>query len=189
MFGVGDRTRLRKGTTAETQRLCVIQIMKGGFQRLLIGLTFLLSTGFNSNDTWKALNNRTWRSDIFAGSEIIFYETANGLRKAILQIHGSGVSLAGASIFDVVTDSEGSILKDGLDLMRRDNTVLEPIRLVLTSDSVLTLDNKVYKKKCDCLIAFNWQSRIGQTDSLDIERLKSISIGKKSTYDRDCFKN
>jgi hypothetical protein len=162
--------------------------MKGGFQKLLIGLTILVITGFDNNDTWTALNDRTWRSEIFAGSEIIFYETFNGLRKAILQIHGSGVPLAGAVIFEVVTDGEGAILKDGLDLMLRDHKVLEPIRLVLTSDSVLTLDNKTYKKKCDCLIAFNWQSKIGQADSLDAERLKSISIGKKSIYERDCFK-
>ncbi|MBK5279456.1 MAG: hypothetical protein JJE09_11405, partial [Bacteroidia bacterium] len=123
--------------------------MKSTFQKLLIGLTFLVTTGFDNNDTWTTLNGRTWRSDIFAGSEIIFYETANGLRKAILQIHGSGVPLAGATIFDVETDNEGIVLRDGLDLMRRNDQVLESIRLTLTSDSVLTLDNKIYKKKYD----------------------------------------
>jgi hypothetical protein len=165
-----------------------MQIMKSMFQKLLIGLTFLVTTGFDNNDTWASLNDRTWRSDIFAGSEIIFYETANGLRKAILQIHGSGVPLAGAIIFDVETDSEGAVLRDGLDLMRRDDQVFQSSRLTLTSDSVLTLDNKTYRKKYDYLIAFNWQSKIGQADPLDIERLKSISIGKKSIYERDCFK-
>jgi hypothetical protein len=165
-----------------------MQIMKSRFQKLLIGLTFLVTTGFDNNDTWTTLNDRTWRSDIFAGSEIIFYETANGLRKAILQIHGSGVPLAGAIIFDVETDSEGTVLRDGLDLMRRDDQVFESSRLTLTSDSVLTLDNKTYRKKCDYLVAFNWQSKIGQADTLDIERLKSISIGKKSIYEKDCFK-
>jgi hypothetical protein len=165
-----------------------MQIMKSKFQKLLIGLTFLVTTGFDNSDTWTTLNDRTWRADVFAGRELIFYETANGLRKAILQIHGSGVPLAGAVIFDVETDSEGAMLRDGLDLMRRDDQVFESIRLTLKSDSVLTLNNETYRKKYDSLIAFNWQSKIGQADPLDIEQLKSISIGKKSIYERDCFK-
>jgi hypothetical protein len=165
-----------------------MQTMKSRFQKLVIGLTFLVTTGFDNRDTWTLLSDRTWRSDFFAGSEIIFYQTANGLRKAILQIHGSGVPLAGATIFDVETDDEGALLKDGLDLMERDKEVLKSIRLNLTSDTVFMLDNKTFKKKFDYLTALNWQSKIGQADRLDIERLKSISIDKKSIYKTDCFK-
>jgi hypothetical protein len=162
--------------------------MKSRFQKLLVGLTFLLTTGFNNNDTWTILNDRTWRSDTFAGCEIIFYETVNGLKKAILQIHGSGVPLAGATIFDVEAVDNGAFLRDGLDLMRRDASVVKSIRLTLTGDSVLTLDNRTYRIRYDHLVALNWESKIGQADTLDIERLKSISIGKKSIYERDSFK-
>jgi len=157
------------------------------FQRLLIVLSFLVTTGFGKFNTWTVLNNKTWRSDNFAGSEIIFYETANGLRKAILRVHGSGVPLAGAIIFDVETDKDGMVLRDGLDLMSRNERVLESILLTLTNDSVLTFNNKVYRKKYDYLIALNWQTKIGNAVPLDIERLKSISIGKKSIYIRDCL--
>jgi len=88
----------------------------------------------------------------------------------------------------VETDDEGALLKDGLDLMERDKEVLKSIRLNLTSDTVFMLDNKTFKKKFDYLTALNWQSKIGQADRLDIERLKSISIDKKSIYKTDCFK-
>lgn len=165
-----------------------MQTMKSSFQKLVIGLAFLVTTGFENDDTWTLLNERTWRSDFFAGREIIFYQTANGLRKAILQIHGSGVSLAGATIFDVETDEQGALLKDGLDLMERNKEVLKSIRLNLNSDTEFTLDNKTYKKKFDYLAALNWQSKISQADTLDIKQLKSISIGQKSIYEEDCFK-
>lgn len=155
---------------------------------MLIGLTFVVTTGFDNNDTWNLLRDRTWRSETFAGSEIIFYESINGLRKAILQIHGSGVPLAGATIFDVETGHEETVLRDGLDLMRRDDQVVKSIRLTMTSDSVLTINNETYRKKHDYLVALNWQGKIGQADLLDIEQLKSISIGKKSIYERDSFK-
>jgi hypothetical protein len=164
------------------------KLLKNKFQKFLIGLTLLVMTGFDSVDTWTILNNRTWRSDVFAGSEIIFYETANGLRKAILQIHGSGVPLAGATIFDVETNSEGAVLKDGLDLRQRDNKVFEPIQLTMESDSVLIINNTPYRKIFDGLVAFNWQGKIASPEYLDIGILKSISIGKKSIYDKDCFK-
>jgi hypothetical protein len=144
-------------------------------------------TGFDSNGTWETLNNRTWRSASFAGSEIIFYETANGLRKAILQVHGSGVMLAGATIFDIETDSEGILLTGGLDLMNKDDKVLESLRLTLTNDSIFKLGDQNYSKKYDYLIAFNWQSRDTQIEHLDIELLKSIPIGKKSIYAKGCF--
>ncbi len=164
-----------------------MQKMQSRFQNFVIILTFLLITGFNDRDTWKFLNNRTWSSDIFAGSEIIFYQTANGLRKAIYQIHGSGVPLVNSTIFDVETDDKGALLKDGLDLMGRDKNVLPPIRLNLTSDTVFMLDNITFKKKFDYLTALNWQKKIEQTSFLDIELLKSISVNKKSIYEKDCF--
>jgi hypothetical protein len=56
-------------------------------------------------------------------------------------------------------------------------------------DSELTFDNRTYHKKHDYLVAFNWQSKFGRADTLDIEQLKSISIDKKSVYKQDCFKN
>jgi hypothetical protein len=129
--------------------------MKSSFQKFVLGLTFLVMTGFENRDTWTVLNGRTWRSDFFAGSEIIFYETANGPRKAILQLHGSGVPLAGATIFDVETDNKGTLLNGGLDLMGRNNKVSGGIRLNLTSDTEFTLDNNTYTKKFDHLGALN----------------------------------
>lgn len=162
--------------------------MKSSFRGLIIGLTLIATTGFDSIDYWKALNNRTWRSETFAGREIIFYETANGLRKAILQIHGSGVPLAGALIFDAEIDKKSAVLRDGMDLIKRDEQVMEPILLTLISDSVLMFDNNIYKKKADSLITLNWQSKIGQVEFLDTELLKSTSLDKKSIYNKECFK-
>jgi hypothetical protein len=163
--------------------------MRSGFQKLLIGIILVISTGFKNNDPWMVLKDKTWRCNEYTGSEIIFYETPNGLRKAMLQIHGSGVPLAKVTLFDVEIGNQEIFLKDGMHQLRRNCRVLQTIQLALVNDSLFTLGDQPYRKKHDHLVALNWQSSAGLADTLNIERLKSISIDKKSIYTPDCFRN
>lgn len=107
----------------------------------------------------------------------------------MLQIHGSGVQLAKVTLFDVEIGKDEIFMKDGVHQFQKNCRAMQTMRLTLVNDSLFKIDKQLYRKKHDRLVALNWESKPGVADTLDIERLKSISIGRRSVYPKDCFRN
>src|ERR1035437_10203954 len=93
-------------------------------KRLIIffGVFFLtiLSAYANVVDNpWDSIKERTWFSVISPyvdGEQIVFYESKNGFKKAIVQLHGSGVWIIQSYIYDVDFRGDTICLSGGLGL-------------------------------------------------------------------------
>jgi hypothetical protein len=63
------------------------------------------------NDLWQILDNTTWHYDNnWAGESLAFYTTLTGYKRAIWQVHGSGVCVALSMVFDVKIEDNEIIL-------------------------------------------------------------------------------
>ena len=143
-------------------------------------------------DTWELVKERTWiETEDFPTSQIVFYETVNGLKKAIGQINGSGVCAIFSAIYDIELKGDTICLKDGMNL--KDGMDLEPARerkfpfpqvlsLYLKNETTLILENVEYEK-IDMPLICNWTGI--SSGVIPIEKLKEIPLQEKMIYDRN----
>ncbi|MBN1523388.1 MAG: hypothetical protein JW904_02790 [Spirochaetales bacterium] len=58
-----------------------------------------------ANIVWESIDETTWRyEDNWAGGSVCFFETNDGEKMAVWQIHGSGVAVIGSRLYSVVID-------------------------------------------------------------------------------------
>ena len=158
---------------------------------ILINIFLLFSIYLTFGNTWKSIKEKTWiAKKEFPTEQYVFYKTANGLKKAIFQIEGSGRSANISLIYDVELNGDTIFLKNGLNL---DNTTVKnkinPNKtLYLKNDSLLISNDSIeYKKVFDDARIYNWIESYSGYQIIPIQELKKISIGKKQTYDVHSF--
>jgi hypothetical protein len=156
---------------------------------LLVGLVLVTLTSSNiAPKTWNSIAEKTWFSrNGFAGEQIVFYESVNGLKRAIRQIHGSGVYIVATEIYDV------GVTQDTITLTYcPDNQKIRNIKLIynetnftLTANS----DSLTYKIFSDKPIVYNFDGDFFRGEKIPFEILKSVSIQKGVTFEKGIFKN
>jgi hypothetical protein len=158
-------------------------------KRLILTQIFLIiSYCFAYGNTWENINEKTWisRKD-FTTNQYVFYETANGLKKAIYQINGSGRCAVLSLIFDVKLKGDTIYLKNGLNLDIKANKDTELIKsdatLYLKNDSVLIASDFEYEKGFNDARICNWIESYSGYQMMPIQELKKISIEEKQIYD------
>lgn len=109
---------------------------------LLFVLLNLILSSFNKpkSEIWEFLKEKTWfSSNSWAGEQIVFYETSNGLEKAIWQFHGSGVNVTTSIIYDVEIQNDTIYLNNGLDLIDGNKfSIINGLKLIyIRNDSTL----------------------------------------------------
>lgn len=156
---------------------------------LLVG--FVLATLTSANitpNTWNCIAEKTWfSSNGFAGEQIVFYESVNGIKRAIRQTHGSGVYIVATENYDV------EVIQDTILLTPcPDNRRTGRIKLIYNiKDSILTTNNDslTYKKLFDKPIIYNFQGNFQHGEKLPIENLKRVPIQKGANYENGIFKD
>jgi len=82
-----------------------------------IGIIFLATVSISVfGNTWELVKEKTWSTKDFPTEQIVFYETVNGLKKAIYQLNGSGVCAIRSVIYDIELKGDSIYLKDALNL-------------------------------------------------------------------------
>lgn len=150
----------------------------------LIGLIYGLCISSSTNmDVWANINEKTWfAGNNWAGEQIVFYKTKNGLEKAIWQLHGSGVYVTMSVIYDVEIMQDTIYLREGLDLI--DGHIMGDLELIYLKDTTLVSNNNNLKFK---IISsepsiYNWQGNYRGGEIIQIEMFKNIPIQKKQIY-------
>ena len=156
---------------------------------LLVGLVLGTLTLANiTPNTWSCIAEKTWfSSNGFAGEQIVFYESVNGVKRAIRQTYGSGVYIVATGNYDV------EVIQDTIFLTPcPDNHGTGHIKLIYKKkDFILTTnsDSLTYKIISDKPIVYNFQGDFHRGERIPIEILKSIPIQKGVTYENEIFKN
>ena len=139
-------------------------------------------------NTWEFVKEKTWSTQDFPTERIVFYETVNGLKKAIYQINGSGVCAIHSVIYDIELKGDTIYLKDAMNLdphrqsKKREDKLLLPLVLCLKSE-VLILENFEFRKTSDIPLICNWLETYSGNNIIPIEKLKAIPIQAKMIYD------
>jgi hypothetical protein len=143
----------------------------------------------NFEDLLKQINDKTWFSeDNWAGEQLVFYKTKNGLEKCIWQKHGSGVYVTQSVIFDIEITKDTICLRNGLDLLN--NHEIKNFELIFNKhDTVLISTKGSLRFKIFSLdpLIYNWQGDYLRGEKIPIEKLKGISIHKKQIYPERSF--
>ena len=94
----------------------------------------LIYNGMVFGNPWDSIKEKTWiaKKD-FPTNQYVFYETINGLKKAIFQINGSGRCAILSLIYDVEMNGDTIILKNELKL---DNSILDKRESIKTSKNL-----------------------------------------------------
>jgi len=151
--------------------------------KLIIGLNIvLLILSLNSyaqDSIIDKVDNKTWFEDNeFAGTTIVFYQTSNGINKAIKQINGSGVPVVASGIYDVEFIADTIILFNGLNLNTSDK--LENCRYSYDNatgkiNSLRVMNNEP--------ILYTWTvKRKDVKTQIDVKRLSEIAIKNNEIY-------
>lgn len=165
---------------------------------ILFFFSFQISFVTIGQDTWNDIKEKTlFFSKDFGGGQIIFYQTINNLKKAVRQIHGSGVYILCSMIYDVEINKDTIILRDVMGLNEyTDEKFLDEIGQNVTliyekKDTTFVLRNPKLKHELvyDKPLMYNWQGNYAGGERLDIEKLKNIPIEKRSIYPKHSFEN
>lgn len=159
---------------------------------ILTQICLIISFCFAYGNTWKNINEKTWISKKdFPTNQYVFYETANGLKKAIYQINGSGRCAVLSLIFDVELKGDTIYLKNGLNLDIKANKETELIKsdakLYLKNNSVLIASDFEYAKGFNDARICNWIESYSGYQMMPIQELKKIPIEEKQIYDIHSF--
>ena len=130
------------------------------------------------------IEGKTWlENDGFAGTNIVFYKTANGLLKAIRQINGSGVPVVSSGIYDIEIKQDTIYLYNGLNLKTSEklgdyiytyNAELDRISRSGESLNLLAEESILYA----------WiDKRINVHTQIDVKLLTEIFIEKNKIYE------
>ena len=90
---------------------------------IVITLITLQSLTMYGQDIFEQITNKTWDGYF---ESFIFYKTRNGLMKAIVQYHGSGIYIVGSNIYDVEIRQDTVFLYNGLNLDTRKKLARPP---------------------------------------------------------------
>lgn len=161
-------------------------------KKIFIGIIFSVITNLAFGNTWELINEKTWiAGQSFPTSQIVFYESINGLRKAIFQINGSGHCAVYSAIYDIEINKDTIILKDKMNLeksfsKKSDNQKEPSIQtLYLINDSTLTSKDSdfEFRKAFNEPRICNWIEKYSGYNIIPIEKLKEIPIQEKMVYD------
>lgn len=147
---------------------------------LIIAFISLLTlNSCTQEEIFEKIENKTWFEDNgFAGTNIVFYRTTNGLLKAIRQINGSGLPIVNSGIYDVETKHDIVYLLNGLDL----KTSKKLGNYTYNFDNV-TGQIKQLRILLDNPILYTWTDKMkGVKTQIDVKLLSKISIGKNEIY-------
>lgn len=164
-------------------------------RKLIIGTIFFLLTLSTFADTWETIKEKTWRAEKeFPSNQIVFYETINGLKKAIYQIEGSGRCAVISLIYDVDINNDTVFLRNQMNLdvnfQIEKNKKNKTTSLLLSSDNELISSNLNYKYKKlsdDTKVCKWWFGNYCEGYMIALSKLKSIPIEKGSIYNLDSF--
>lgn len=164
-------------------------------RKLIIGTIFFLLTLSTFADTWETIKEKTWRAEKeFPSNQIVFYETINGLKKAIYQIEGSGRCAVISLIYDVDINNDTVFLRNQMNLdvnfQIEKNKKNKTTSLLLSSDNELISSNFDYKYKKlsdDTKVCKWWFGNYCEGYMIALSKLKSIPIEKGSIYNLDSF--
>jgi hypothetical protein len=146
---------------------------------LSIILTFLSLNSYAQDSIIDKIDNKTWFEDNgFAGTTIVFYQTSNGIKKAIKQINGSGVPVVASGIYDVKFQADTIILLNGLNLNTSDSIEDCKYSYDKTTGQIKSL--QVMK---DEPILYTWTDKRKDVNTqIDVKRLSDIAINENGIY-------
>lgn len=164
-------------------------------RKLIVGTIFFLLTLSTFADTWETIKEKTWRAEKeFPSNQIVFYETINGLKKAIYQIEGSGRCAVISLIYDVDIKNDTVFLRNQMNLdvnfQIEKNKKNKTTSLLLSSDNELISSNLDYKYKKlsdDAKVCKWWFGNYCEGYMIALSKLKSIPIEKGSIYNLGSF--
>lgn len=158
--------------------------------KIILMIPFYLSFG----STWDAINEKTWISDKdFPTSQYVFYETSNGLKKAIFQINGSGRCAILSLIYDIELKEDTIILKNEMNLdslnVKKEIKEKRTLTLILKNDSTIISDELTYnyKKSFDDARICNWIETYSGNMIIPIQDLKATPIEVNQIYNVHSF--
>lgn len=161
---------------------------------ILTKIILLISVCVSFASTWETINEKTWISNKeFPTSQYVFYETSNGLKKAIFQINGSGRCTVLSLIYDVEIVADTIRLKNELTLdslnIKKGNDEKRTLKLILKDNSTLTSTDLTYNftKRFESALICNWIETYSGNVIIPIQDLKAIPIGANQIYDKDSF--
>jgi hypothetical protein len=156
----------------------------------LIGIIFFMAVKVSAfGNTWEYIAEKTWITKNFPTEQIVFYETINGLKKAIYQLNGSGRCAVRSVIYDIELKGDTIYLKDAMDLepnapsKKRKDELLLPFTLYLKNE-VLIAEDSEFTKVSDVPLICNWLETYSGNNIIPIEKLKAIPIREKMIYDK-----
>ena len=163
-------------------------------QILLSKLLLLIFICPSFGSVWELINEKSWiANNKFPTKQYVFFETKNGLKKAVFQIGGSGVCATHSLIYDIVIKEDTIYLKNELDLEKsspnNENQFDSFKTLYLNSDTtIISKKSSIeYRKKNDDPVICNWIETYSGKEAIPIEELKKISLDEKQIYDTFSF--
>jgi hypothetical protein len=142
--------------------------------------TLILSA---QNTVLEKIEDKTWfENSGFTGNTVVFYQTSNGLVKAIRQINGSGVPVVSSAIYDVELKQDTVYLMNGLNLKDGRDEVQYAYIFNEASGKLMT-DGEPLKILFDDCVIFAWSAnKKNLTTQIDLPLLKELEIGKHEIY-------
>jgi hypothetical protein len=157
-------------------------------------IILLISTYMSFGNTWEVINEKTWISEKdFPTSQYVFYETSNGLRKAIYQINGSGRCAVLSLIYDVELKGDTISLKNELTLdslsVKKEIKEKRTLTLILKDNSTIISNDLTYNftKKFEDARICNWIETYSGNQIIPIQDLKAIPIDINQIYNVNSF--
>ncbi|QQS50979.1 MAG: hypothetical protein IPM71_15600 [Bacteroidota bacterium] len=146
---------------------------------LSIILLILSLNSYAQNSIIDKIDNKTWfEENGFAGTTIVFYQTSNGLNKAIKQINGSGVPVVASGIYDVEFQTDSIILFNGLNLNTSDKLEDSKYSYDKTSGHISSLGIMF-----DVPTLYTWTDKRKDVNTqIDVKRLTDIPIKTNEIY-------
>ena len=157
---------------------------------IILFLSILTLTTYAGDNIIERIENKTWfESTGFGGTTIVFYNTTNGLIKAIRQTNGSGVPVVSSGIYDVEIRKDTVFLFNGLNLKTSEK--LDDFNYNYDSKTRLLLNNgNQLKILHEEPILYAWtDKRKNVKTQIDVKLLTEILIEKNEIYkDEDLIK-
>lgn len=161
---------------------------------ILTKIILLISVYVSFGNTWETINEKTWISNKdFPTSQYVFYETSNGLKKAIFQINGSGRCAVLSLIYDVEIVADTIRLKNELTLdslnIKKGIDGKRTLTLILKDNSTIASSELTYNftKRFEDARICNWIETYSGNQIIPIKDLKAIPIEINQIYDRGAF--
>lgn len=161
---------------------------------ILTKIILLVSVYLSFGNTWESINEKTWISNKeFPTSQYVFYETSNGLKKAIFQINGSGRCAVLSLIYDVEIVADTIRLKNELTLdclnIKKGIDEKRTLTLILKDNATLASTDLTYNftRKFEDARICNWIETYSGNQIIPIQDLKAIPIEINQIYEKDSF--